>query len=335
MKKKQRRVVFWIILAALFVAAAVMIFFGTKKVAVAESTEIPQVGEAVHAPPATPRPSPTEVPGLEAPVNILLIGIDNFSGSTEGARGNADGIMFATLNPLTREFILTSFLRDTRVRVNDSYYDKITNVYHTGDVALLRETLEQNFEVPIDYYVIFGYPEVAALVDAVGGVDVELSAQEIYSMEGKIIDIAYMLGENYQDYVLNIDQEGLNHLNGIQAAAYTRIRPAEGGYDVGRTERGRDVVMKVLEKAFAMNSGDMLQLADVFYNQLETDIPDALFIQLGLNASELKKYKQVSDHIPIEDSYESGNTGSGYYVIPDFEINNKHLQESLFEGIHS
>ena len=153
-------------------------------------------------------------------------------------------------------------------------------------------------------------------------------------MDGKIKDISYTMGQDYKDNALSVDQAGKVHLNGVQAAAYTRIRPAEGQYDVGRTERGREVIAAVLAKAFRLNTSDLLKFAGVFYDKLETNIPDSLFIQLGTNAAEIRGYKQISDRIPIDGSYESGNTGSGYYVVPDMEINKKHLQESLFEGKH-
>ena len=78
----------------------------------------------------------------------------------------------------------------------------------------------------------------------------------------------------------------------------------------------------------------MLQFADTFYERMTTNIPDDVFLSLARNASDLRLYREVSDRIPIDGSYESGNTGSGYYVIPDFEVNNRHLQDSIYKGIH-
>ena len=141
-------------------------------------------------------------------------------------------------------------------------------------------------------------------------------------------------GTNYADNALSTDQAGLVRLNGVQAAAYCRIRPAEGGYDAGRTERTRDVIAKVLGKAFQLSTSDMLQFANVFYDKMTTDIPDEVFLTLAENASELRQYSQISDRIPIDEAYESGDTGSGYYVVPDFNINNRHLRDSIYKGIH-
>ena len=332
MNRRQKRILLFVVLAVVLLAAAVVIVLGMKKAFTYQEPVIENAGQSVHA---EPTPARTAEPSytLEKPVNILLIGIDNHTGSSETDRGNADGIMYATINPDTKELIFTSFMRDTRVRIENGY-DKLTYVYHTGGIEHLKEIMEQNFEVPIDYYAVFGYADVAEIVEAVGGIELDLTVDEIYFMQGKIKDISYTMGQDYRDNELSVEQAGRVKLNGVQAAAYTRIRPAEGQYDAGRTERGREVISAVLSKAFRLSTSDLLKFAGVFYDKLDTNIPDSLFLQLGMNASEIRGYRQISDRIPIDGSYESGNTGSGYYVVPDMEVNKKHLQESLLEGKH-
>lgn len=333
-KKKRRRLIMLALAIAALTVVGVVIVLGIYRAATYEPPEIEQAGKAVHA---VPTPTPTSVsaiPKLTQTINLLLIGVDDVNGIREETRGNADGVIIATINPHSDELIFTSFMRDTRVRVRDSGYDKITNVFHVGGPELLKEVLEQNFKISIDYYAMFTYLDVVDIVDAVGGVEIELSMEEIYYMEPKIRGVASETHTNYEDNALNVDQAGLLTLNGVQAAAYCRIRPAEGGYDAGRTERTRDVIARVLGKAFKLSTSDMLDFANVFYEKMTTNIPDELFMTLAMNASELRQYRQISDRIPIDGSYESGDTGSGYYVIPDFEINNRHLQDSIYKGIH-
>lgn len=335
-KKKRRRLILLALATAALVFVGVVIALGIHRAATYEAPEIEQAGQAVHSVP-TPTPRPTAAsaaPKLTETLNILLIGVDNVNGISEETRGNADGIIVATINPHTKEMVFTSFMRDTRVRVRDSGYDKVTNVFHEHGPEFLIEILEQNFGISIDYYAMFTYLDVVDIVDSVGGVDIELSMQEIYSMEQKIRGVSSETHTNYDDNALSVDQAGLLTLNGVQAAAYCRIRPAEGGYDAGRTERVRDVISQVLGKAFTLPSADMLQFANVFFEKMTTNIPSDVFLMLTLNAAELRQYKQISDRIPLDGSYDSGNTGSGYYVIPNFEINNKHLQDSINKGIH-
>ena len=170
--------------------------------------------------------------------------------------------------------------------------------------------------------------------DTVGGVDIDLSMEEIYFMESKIRGVTSETHTNYEDNAISVDEAGLLTLNGVQAAAYCRIRPADGGYDAGRTERTRNVISQVLTKAFKLPAAEMLQFANVFFEKMRTNIPDDVFLTLAMNASDLRQYTLISDRIPIDGSYESGDTGSGYYVTPDYEVNKKHLQDSLYKGIH-
>ena len=337
-KKKRTRLILWAVLSIALLFVVAVIFLGMRRAISYEAPQIEQAGQAVHAVP-TPTPKPKQssagaAQSLTQTLNILLIGVDAVNGVSEETRGNADGVILATVNPHTKELIFTSFMRDTRVRVQDRGYDKITNVFHVGGPELLKEVLEQNFDVAIDYYAMFTYLDVVDIVDAVGGVEIDLSMEEIYFMEPKIRGVSSETHTDYEDNALNVDQAGLVTLNGVQAAAYARIRPAEGGYDAGRTERVRDVIAEVLVKAFRLSSSDMLQFASVFYEKMATNIPDETFLTLAMNASELRQYSRISDRIPIDDSYESGNTGSGYYVIPDFSVNNRHLQDSIYKGIH-
>ncbi|MBQ7693317.1 MAG: LCP family protein [Oscillospiraceae bacterium] len=339
-KKRRGRAILITLLVLILVFIGAVIVLGMVRAMHYEAPVIEQAGQAVHAEPTpTPRPKPSPSaaaarPALTETLNLLLIGVDDVAGTGDEYRGNADGVIIATINPHTRELIFTSFMRDTRVRVQDRGYDKVTNVFHTGGAELLTEVLDQNFGIRPDYYAMFTYLDVVDIVDAVGGVDIDLSMEEIYFMEPKIRGVTSETHTNYEDNAISVDEAGLLTLNGVQAAAYCRIRPAEGGYDVGRTERTRNVISQVLVKAFQLPAAEMLQFANVFFEKIKTDIPDDVFLTLAMNASELRQYSQISDRIPIDGSYESGNTGSGYYVTPDYEVNKKHLQDSLYQGIH-
>lgn len=316
-------------------AVGVAGFFGVRYVRQRDAKELPDTaGTVVHIP-VTPTRAPTldevELPEIQ---NILLLGVDNDNPNSIEEQANSDGIMLVTIQAKNKELIFTSFLRDTRVRVNDSYYDKLTNVFHEGGVEALYQALDDNFGVRPDYYAQFNYVDVAEIVDAVGGVEVELDPAEIVEMDNKIINICWMLGADYEQNKLSYDDAGPITLNGIQAAAYMRIRPGFGDYDFGRTQRARRVVSTILDKVSKMSRSDMLAFADRFYSKAKTDVPEDLLLVYRMHEDEVRDFARVSDRIPIDGSYESGNTGSGYYVVPDLEVNAIHLRESLYEGKH-
>ena len=149
-KKRRLRAILIALLVPVLGFIGTVIVLGMQRAMRYEAPEIEQAGQAVHAVP-TPTPKPKPSPGstaarpaLSETLNLLLIGVDDVYGVDEESRGNADGVIIATINPHTRELIFTSFMRDTRVRVQDRGYDKVTNVFHTGGVELLMEVLDQN-----------------------------------------------------------------------------------------------------------------------------------------------------------------------------------------------
>lgn len=92
--------------------------------------------------------------------------------------------------------------------------------------------------------------------------------------------------------------------------------------------------VELITKLCDMELPDMLRFAEVLFDKTKTDVPVELMLQLALNAESIKGYERVMDRIPIDGAYESLNEGSGSYIVPDFDVNNRHLRESVYEGIH-
>lgn len=264
--------------------------------------------------------------------NILLIGVDNDNLAGMDELGNADGIMLLTINKNTQELIMTSVLRDTRVEVPNDYGMKITSTYHKGGVPLLSEVFELNFNIPVDNYIIVNYLNVVDIIDALGGVDIELTADEIKAMSGKIANIDKLAGAEQGTNAISADEAGLLHINGVQTAAYMRIRPSSSGDDRGRTERARKVVAQVFDKVKGMSGSELLTFANGFLPNIETDMTDSELMTLAMNSEMLMGYARVSDRIPHDEDYTSSNDGN-YYVLPDYDTVNEKLYKSVYEGV--
>ena len=269
---------------------------------------------------------------LQNVTNILLIGVDNDNAETMDELGNADGLILLTINNNTQELIMTSVLRDTRVEVPNDYGRKITTVYHNGGVKLLREAFERNFNIPLDNYILVNYINVADIIDALGGVDIDLTADEIKAMSGKIENIEKLLGEEKDANAINAENEGMLHLNGVQTAAYMRIRPSSSGDDRGRTERARKVVTQVLDKIKGMGENELLTFADGFLPNIETDMTDNELMTFAMNSETIMSYDRVSDRIPHDEDYKTSDDGN-YYVLPDYGTVNEKLYKSVYEGV--
>ena len=271
---------------------------------------------------------------LNGVTNILLLGVDNDNNENFEARGNADGIMLISINTKTREIVLTSFMRDTKVSVDPYRRDKLTNVYHENGIEVFKEVFENNFGIHIDDYALFNYLDIIDIVDALGGIDVEIAEEEFPEAEAKIRSVAELKGLDYVDYLINWYGPGMIHLNGVQTAGYMRIRPTFGNYDAGRTERARTVAACLMDKLYKKPLSGKINFAAMVLSKIETDMTAGDILKITLHAPMLRSYNRISDRVPIDGAYTSQNDSNGYYAVPDFEINKEHLQKSIYQGIH-
>ncbi|MGM9541327.1 MAG: LCP family protein [Candidatus Limivicinus sp.] len=265
-------------------------------------------------------------------MNLLLIGVDNDYYDGMNDRGNADGLMILSVNKSTKQIVLSSLMRDVKVSVPGAgYKTKLTLVYHYEGLETLIDTIEQNFGVPIDNYVMVNYLSVVDMVDAMGGIELEVTSDELYWMEPKIKNLNLLLGQDGEANLLDPAQAGTLTLNGIQTAAYLRIRYAGNG-DFDRTERARTVLMALADKARGMKMKEMLGLADRVLPQITTDLSQTRTLSLLMSLPKYLGYDMVSNRIPIDDSWYFENNSNGSFVIIDYPVNREFLYRSIYEG---
>ena len=200
-----------------------------------------------------------------------------------------------------------------------------------GWTQQLSDTIEYNFGVPIDNYVLVNYISVVNIVDAVGGLTMDVTADELYWMDDKIRSVCDLVGASYEDNMLSTDQAGELELNGIQTAAFLRIRYA-GNNDFERTERARRVVLGLKDKAAAMSLTELDSFANTVLPYITTDLTQTDIISLLLRFPTMIKYDMISDRIPIEGSYWFTNDDNGSFVDIDYDANKEHLQSSIYGG---
>lgn len=264
--------------------------------------------------------------------NILLIGVDNDNLEGLEDRGNADGLMILSVNKSTKQVVLSSLMRDVKVSVPGAgYKTKLTLVYHYEGLGTLIDTIEQNFGIPIDNYVMVNYLSVVDVVDAMGGIELEVNSDELYWMEPKIINLNELLGQDADANLIDPSQAGTLTLNGIQTAAFLRIRYAGDG-DFDRTGRARTVLMALADKAKELNVVEIFSLADRVLPQITTDLSQSGALSLLLNMPKYLGYDMVSNRIPIDDSWYFENSNNGSFVIIDLPVNREFLYRSIYEG---
>ena len=197
---------------------------------------------------------------------VAVFGVDSRDGELEkGTR--SDVIMLADINQLTGTVKLVSVFRDSYLRIDrDGNYSKINAAYERGGHAQAIQALEDNTDVSIDDYVTFNWAAVANAINALGGVDLEISDAEFSYINAFITETVNSTGIGSTQ----LQHAGMNHLDGVQAVAYGRLRKMDTDYN--RTARQRKVLGLALAKAKQQGPAAITKLAGAILPQVSTSV---------------------------------------------------------------
>ena len=225
--------------------------------------------------------------GVDGYINILLLGVD--SRNMDNIKGTrSDMIMIASINEETNDVTLTSVYRDTYLKLGDTAtYDKITHACVYGGPEMTMKSLNQALDIDLSQYVIINFKTVADVVDAVGGITVDVQQYEINQLNKYTRQTARNIGK--KDYNL-VKAPGVQTLEGVQAVSYGRIRKGTGD-DIKRTERMRTVVSLVFQKVKTMPFSDVKKIIDMAVPQVKTNLQMNDILALGFR---LPKYNIAS-----------------------------------------
>ena len=228
------------------------------------------------------------VPINEEITNIALFGID--SRKVGSFKGLSDSIMILSLNNKTGQIKLISVMRDSLVEIPGYGYKKINSAYSIGGPALAIKTLNQNFGLDIKEYATVNFYGMAEIVDAVGGIEVDVQDYEINVAKGlnsNIREQCKHMGVSASKYL--VTKGGKQVLNGVQAVAWARIRSVSTNVsgqanDYGRTDRQRYVMEQLLNKAKGVAVTEYHGLAKKIVKHMETSLHfDKELIPLVMN----------------------------------------------------
>lgn len=225
--------------------------------------------------------------------NVLVLGVDSKTRFT-GTR--SDSIILATVDTEDRKARMISIPRDTRVKVKGAW-DKINSAYAYGGVELAKETVEDFLGVKIDRYVIVNFNSLIEIVDAIGGIEVDVPKRMYYPDE-------------------NIDlQPGKQLLTGEQVLGYTRFRNDTEG-DIGRARRQQEVIQLVGEKVFGLKGLiNLPSLINIALDNVETDVPVKEMLALTKLAPDVLNNQVTSIVVPGKNERIDGL----WYWSPDLE----------------
>lgn len=261
----------------------------------------------------------------EGVINVLLIGNDS---RLAGDDGRSDAMILVSISDKTKTITMTSLLRDMYVEIPGHDGNRLNAAYSYGGPELLMQTIEENFDIPVHRYALVNFQAFANLVDAVGGIDLELTNDEVQYVNGYLMEYNQLEGRDLATDFLDPSLSGMIHLNGPQALAFTRNRYI--GTDFGRTERQRKVLSAVIAKlpgSVLTNGGE---LADGLFPNLTTNLKQGECFSLSLNAWKFLSYDMVQQCVPIEGSYSNATIRDMAVLEVDFEANKKFLKSTLY-----
>ncbi len=179
---------------------------------------------------------------MEGYWNIAVFGVDSRNSSV-GKGNNSDVIMIVSVNQGTGDIKIVSVYRDTYLDTGNGKYAKINNAYAVGGPEQAVKALNKNLDLNITDYITFNWKAVATAINLLGGVDIEITPAEFKYINGYITST--VKGTDIGS--VQLKSAGMQHLDGIQAVAYARLRYMDSDFE--RTARQRRVLEQAFEKA--------------------------------------------------------------------------------------
>lgn len=225
-------------------------------------------------------------PDMANYTNIAFFGIDARDDSL-GSGSNSDSMMIISINNSTKEVKVVSLYRDTLLRIpGQSINAKANSAFNYGGPVLGIQMINQNLDLNVSEYLTVNWEAMTRAVDILGGVTVNVNAEELEKMNEYI---AEQISSN--GLVSNgVSETGDVTLNGVQATAYARVRSTDQG-DITRTMRQREVLEAMVGKLKKADMGTIDKLIEGTFPYMETSLSEDDFITL---VKAVKDYKFVS-----------------------------------------
>ncbi|MEE1378478.1 MAG: LCP family protein [Oribacterium sp.] len=243
---------------------------------------------------------------------VAVFGVDSRDGNL-GAGALSDVIMLASINRKTGDVNLTSVYRDTYLQIDDEgKYHKLNEAYFKGGPKQAIAALNRNFDLDVDDYVTFNWKAVAEGLNVLGGVDLDISDKEFAYINAFITETVQGTGLGS----VQLEHSGMNHLDGVQAVAYARLRLMDT--DFNRTARQRKVLELAMQKAKAASKKTLVATAMEVMPDIQTSIGADDILDI---AKTVKKYN-IQNAVGFPFSRDTTNVGKMNVVVPATLVSN-------------
>lgn len=246
--------------------------------------------------------------------NILCIGSDARS---EIGGQRSDTMVLLSIDSAHHQLKMTSFLRDTFVYIPGKGYNaKLNAAFAWGGAKMLVDTIEYNFKVKIDDYLIIDFEGFKKLIDLMGGLDVDGVTEAEAKYMRDVVKIIYC-------------KEGKNHFTGAASLWYCRIRKLDD--DFHRTERQRKVMNAIMKQALRRNPVQLMKIVEQVLPMLQTSMSRNDLLSVGFSAVfNFIGGKKPQHQVPAEDTWHDQRINGQDVLRLDIEKNAQLLQQFLY-----
>lgn len=262
------------------------------------------------------------VTGLDGQFKLLLVGVDT---DDPAIKGRSDTMILAVFNKRQSELKLISFMRDLYVQIPGKARNRLNAAYALGGPALLKQALDKSFHVQPDGYLAVNFAMMAKLVDAIGGVEIEVEQEELKPLNGILEYYNYLKGRPEKEG--RLESAGWQTLTGLQAMSYARIRKIDSDYE--RVVRQQRVIMAIFNKVRHLKLEEMLSIMEDNLDAVSTDITMQQAVQLAGDLSALDSITTRYLRIPVLGGAQSTVLNGVYYLIPNLKKNRRAIEAFL------
>ena len=244
--------------------------------------------------------------------NILLIGVDDRKG---GDVSRSDTMILVSIDKKHGQIKMTSFMRDTYVTIPGHGEDKMNAACVYGGPQLVMETIEYNFGIDVDSYVLVDFNAFKDVIDSLGGVTVAVEQRE-----AEYINRTSKQKIEYGDAVT---------LNGEEALVYVRIRYLDS--DFNRTQRQRKVISAILSQVKKSNPLELIDTAKTVLSYVETDMSPVKLSLLAEGAVLMyMRYDIVQARVPFDNKYVSSTINGASVLTIDKAETSELIQDFIY-----
>jgi len=257
-------------------------------------------------------------------VNIAFFGLDEKVDDIQ----RSDAIMIGTLDPINNKIKITSFMRDSYVDIPDYGYDKLNHAYAYGGPELSIRTINKNFDLNITDYVSVDFSKLESIIDAMGGIDMEMSQTELEHVNN-YLDVVYTAAGKTPKHV-NFEENGKVHMTGYEALGYTRIRGTLGG-DFDRTERQRKVMNEIFNNISNSGVGKLAITMNKLLPFVETSLSNSEILSLGTQVLSMNNTQLEQARFPRDEYSEDSLINGIFYFTFDENIAREEIHDYIFK----